>query len=217
MLVIKPTAGLCNRLRVVFSYYSKAVSENKQLIVIWRPDNFCPGFFLDYFKPIHNVVFIKKNEEYTPDYEGFSIHKEFPPNYDTLHLVESIESAILEKRKRLGKYVALHIRRTDHSGPAKWRNKFVTDESFFQFIDEQSKDMNVYVATDNKETFDIFKGKYKDSIVFDYHAVKKSLRKTTLHDAIVDLFMCIYAEKFKGSGWSSFTDFIETNRERRIA
>lgn len=45
ILVVKPIGGLCNKLRVIFSYYKKAINENKKLIIIWIADRDCPGFF----------------------------------------------------------------------------------------------------------------------------------------------------------------------------
>ena len=35
MIVIVPNGGLCNRLRVIFSYYNYAISNNETLTVIW--------------------------------------------------------------------------------------------------------------------------------------------------------------------------------------
>ena len=49
MYVIHPRGGLCNYLRVVFSYYIKARKLNQELVVIWKITSECNGFFLDYF------------------------------------------------------------------------------------------------------------------------------------------------------------------------
>ena len=38
------------------------------------------------------------------------------------------------------------------------------------------------------------------------------MRKTSLRDAILDIYMCVSSEKFMGSGYSSFSDFIECLR-----
>ena len=53
--VIKPSGGLCNYLRVIFSYYQYAQKINKKLVVIWTVTRFCNGFFLDYFEPVENI------------------------------------------------------------------------------------------------------------------------------------------------------------------
>ena len=52
MIVVKPIGGLCNKLRVTFSYYLLAKSQNKKLYVIWNIGSDCLGFFLDYFEEI---------------------------------------------------------------------------------------------------------------------------------------------------------------------
>ena len=38
MIIIKPTGGLCNYLRVIFSYYEYARKNNSELNVIWIED-----------------------------------------------------------------------------------------------------------------------------------------------------------------------------------
>ena len=45
MIVIQPTSGLGNKLRVIFSYYELAKKQNKKLYVIWIINNACNGFF----------------------------------------------------------------------------------------------------------------------------------------------------------------------------
>ena len=90
--VIHPVAGLCNQLRVVFSYLAYCKSMNRSMIVIWEVGLHCPGFFLDYFQPIPNVVFLKNNtHNYTIDYKGFSVHPEYHPEekdiYQDLKLI----------------------------------------------------------------------------------------------------------------------------------
>lgn len=49
MITIQPVGGLCNYLRVIFSYYVYATNMNEQLLVIWNETEYCNGFFLDYF------------------------------------------------------------------------------------------------------------------------------------------------------------------------
>lgn len=61
MIVIQPKGGLCNYLRVIFSYYSKCCKENNELVVIWIKTSPCPGYFLDYFTPIDKVTFYESN------------------------------------------------------------------------------------------------------------------------------------------------------------
>jgi hypothetical protein len=72
---------------------------------------------------------------------------------------------------------------------------------------------NLYIATDNKDTYNIFKNRYTNKIKINYtNEVYNSLRHTSIKDAIIDLYMCVYSNNFKGSGWSSFTETIEQLR-----
>ena len=57
--VLETKAGLCNRLRAVFSYYKSLENTNTKMIVIWKPDIHCPGYFLDYFKPVPGITFLR--------------------------------------------------------------------------------------------------------------------------------------------------------------
>lgn len=227
MIVIIPEGGLCNYLRVMFSYYSLSLEKNTKLIVIWYKTSACPGLFLDYFKPIENITIeYNNNKNYNINYQGCSINKDYPPNYEQLELLPEMKSIIVNKCTILNNnYISVHIRRTDHSDSAKKNNVYTDDIDFINFIDkviETEKEIetpNLYIATDNKITFSSFKNKYKykNLIKFDYHTTnEREQRHTTLKDAIIDLYMCVYSSHFMGSGWSSFTDLITTLRTLEI-
>ena len=214
MYVIHPRGGLCNYLRVVFSYYIKARELNEELVVIWKITSECNGFFLDYFMPIKNITFKKNNnDKHKINYYGYyPINNNI--NYSMLEPIPELKNIILNKMNILNnKYNAIHVRRTDHVDLAKKKNKYTSDEMFFEYIDN-IKDKNcIYIATDNEKTYNEFKDKYKDNIKFNYHNEINGLRKTSLKDAISDLFMCVYANNFMGSQYSSFTDLINSLRK----
>jgi len=218
-IIIYPCGGLCNKLRVTLSYYQFAKTKNKKLIVIWDITSHCNGFFLDYFEPIENIYFIKNNSNnYKIFYNGFSTHSDFP-FYITPEL-KLLPFMMDEVKKRIeileNNYIAVHIRRTDHIIDAKSNNLFTTDENFYDFIDKNIEENNkqyIYIATDNKATYSIFKNVYKNKIKIDYplelnSQISNTIRHTTLKESIIDLYMCSYSNNFKGSGWSSFTDTI---------
>ena len=76
---------------------------------------------------------------------------------------------------------------------------------FFKFIDSQPKNIYIYLATDNRKTQDKFIKKYGNRIKINKMIIQNDkVRQTNLEDAIIDLFVCSRAKKFKGSGWSSF-------------
>jgi len=110
-------------------------------------------------------------------------------------------------------YISVHIRRTDHIQLAKYNNRYTDDEEFINFLDKSDNNKNIYIATDNKITYNKFKKKYQNRIKIDYHKTNNnSLRKTSLQDAIIDIYICVYSDDFMGSGWSSFSRVIKSLR-----
>lgn len=209
MFVIKPLGGLCNCLRVVFSCYSYCKEKNLDLVVIWKVTSACNGFFLDYFKPIKNINFIKNNNKYNINYSSCYPYKNYKPNYEKLELLPKLKNIINNKISILNNnYISVHIRRTDQVNPAKKNNRFITDEMFIKYIDSYENKKNIYIATDNKQTYDFYKKKYNTLIKFNYHNELKGLRKTSLNDSIIDLYMCVYSDNFMGTVYSSFSDLI---------
>lgn len=215
MLTIKPRGGLCNYLRCILSFYKYTKSINSELNVIWEKTEACPGFFLDYFEPLKGINFITGHTQLTFDYSGSGHKMNYNPDYSELKLLPYMNEKIQERIQLLeNNYISLHIRRTDHTELAQEKNRFTSDDDFMQFIDKQDKNKNIYIATDNKETYDIFKQKYTDRIKLDYHTINENcLRQTTLEDAIIDIYMCVYSDEFLGSGWSSFSGAITSIRK----
>ena len=214
-MVIHCRAGLCNRLRTIFSYYRLAQKENKKLVVIWNKNRECPGHFNDYFVPIKDISFTNNNK-LKVYYKGWDPHPDYSPDYNLLKLNPHMLNIINQKRKKLdNKYNAVHIRRTDAVKYAKINNSYTDDNQFIDFINKNS-DKNLYIATDTKKTYNQFKNKFENLVKLPYHKTLYGLRKTTLKDSIIDLYMCIYADKFKGSGYSSFSDFILEIRKNDI-
>jgi len=218
-IVVWPTGGLCNKLRVVLSYFEEAKLQNKELHVIWDS----PGYFLDYFEAIDGITFYRSNEkDLKVDYKGCAWHPDH--NYRTkfsmyknLKVLPRIQSKIEDNLLQLGKtYNAVYVCRTDQDvESAKKNNAFTTDEDFYNFIEEHNEVSSLYVATDNKVTFDNFKMKYETKMKLDY-----TEEQTTIVQSVVDLFTCVYADHFKGSGWSSFSGTIlslrKCNQENKI-
>lgn len=221
-IVVWPSGGLCNKLRVTLSYFVEAQLQNKELHVIWDTTEHCPGYFLDYFEPIDGITFYRSNENNLKlDYKGSAWHPDH--NYRTkfemyknLKVLPHIQSKIEDNILLLGNnYVAVHVRRTDHVELAKKNNAYTTDDDFFNFIDEHKQVESLYVATDNQVTFDMFKARYDSKMKLDYTDEQSvaSIRQTTIEQSIIDLFTCVYADQFKGSGWSSFSGTILSLRK----
>jgi len=216
--VLKARYGLCNRLRAIFTHYMFAKDNNKLLIVIWQPDTpVCPGFFLDYFKPIKGIRFIKNNEQnLTIDYEGTAPHALYKTKnyrYKDLELLPYLYNKVKKNAHSLGKdYIAVHIRRTDFKN-VDWKE---SDKTFIAFLNKHEK-KNIYIATDNRDTQDYFMNLYPNRIkCMILITPSNSKRQTTLESAIIDMFTCIYAYKFMGTPGSSFSSTIENIRTMHV-
>ncbi len=215
MITIKPTGGLCNKLRVTFSYWEYAKVNNKKLTVIWEVCDLCPGYFLDYFEPIDGITFLKMtdSQRLSLDYKGYDWHPDFNPNekfiYFELKLLPEIQAKVDEKVKLMsGNFIAIQVRRTDHTELALKNNQFTADEDFCRFIDENPTG-SLFIASDNKQSFDYFKERYPDRVKTEYPKNDPTkLRHTSLEDSIIDMFVCVHSTSFKGSGWSSYGDLI---------
>jgi len=225
VVVIEPTEGLCNRLRVVFSYYRYARERNLPLVVYWHPSPECDGFFLDYFEPLPGATFHREppSKGTVVDYHGYEWHPDYNPYsiylYKGLCLNARMQQALDHLWTRLGNpetMVAVHVRRTDHTSHALRHGQYTTDEAFFRFVDKHP-DHRILLATDNAATQQTFFQRYGRHRVRCPTLIQQThqLRQTSVYVAVLDLFACVEAAHFKGSGWSSFSDLIHQLRFHR--
>ena len=98
---------------------------------------------------------------------------------------------------------------------AKINKVYSSDEKFINFLNNSNnKNKNIYIATDNILTYNKYKTIYKNRIKLNFHKIiKNGFRKTSLQDAIIDIYMSVYSDNFLGSRWSSFSELIYTLRE----
>lgn len=168
-------------------------------------------FFLDYFKPIENIIFLKNNNDNLDlNYRGCLLHSDFNPYekfiYYDLELLDHLKLKLNNIILNLNPYIAIHVRRTDHCG---YDNKYTTDDEFINFINDNN-DYKLYIATDNRDTQKKFYNLFNKRIKI-INWIKKNnsqFRKTTLEQTILDIYICINSNYFKGSYYSSFSDFI---------
>ena len=226
------TSGLSNRIRTILGFYYICKLKNKLLNVIWIKDNVCNGDFLEYFKIIDGInIFNKKIDNI--DYIGQSTIEIILNNYNIqvtkdiykelyryINPVDSIQNKIQKfiNENNIKNLIGIHVRRTDYTGNfiGKLLNGSNADEEFFDYIERYSKKMPFYSATDNKESQDIYKNIYKKRALF-YEKIKDSdnIRKTTLENAIIDIFILSYCKKIKGTSNSSFSEFSKYLKSSR--
>jgi hypothetical protein len=211
-ITVHAKSGLCNKVRVILSYLYKANKEGKKLRVIWLVDDECPEKYSNLFADIDNmdVISTKNIYDYSTwdqdniDYISNNYHQLLKP-------LPCIQKTIDYCKEKLeNNYIACHIRRTDAMTHSAHKPK--TDEEYMNFIDQYNSNIKIYIATDNKETQDIFIKKYNNRIIIKKIKPSEKLRQTSVQDAVVDIYMCAGATYFMGSYGSSFTDLINNLR-----
>ena len=140
-------------------------------------------------------------------------------DYSCLKLLPHIDKNISNEISKLNeKYIAIHVRRTDiYCFYNKLNVKFNNSYGIYDTFINSSNIKNLYIATDNIETYQYFSEKYKNSHKINNNISylnTKNRRKTTLYDSIIDLYMCINSTEFLGTELSSFTEFILNNRKK---
>jgi len=218
-ITVHARSGLSNKIRVMLSYLYRANKENKKLKIIWQIDEECPELYHNLFQPIENmeVVTTKVLTDFTtwePDnlnYIDNKYHKFLKPIPEIQNRIDLYKQEL--DSNNLG-YISCHIRRTDiviHQGQSWYKPK--TDQDYMNFIDQFDSNMKIYLATDNKDTQDIFINKYHDRLVIKKIVPSSNLRQTSVQDALTDIYVCVGAKHFMGSSGSSFTDLIEYLRK----
>jgi len=204
--------GLCNKLQVVLSYLYKANLENKKLKIYWIIDDECPDIFSNLFQPIDNVEFVYVNaDEDIYDYNTYQKENQeyiFAGYYQYLKPLPEIQDVIDNYKKLLNSdvgYISCHIRKTDSLSIYD----HLQDKVYMDFIDQYDSKLKIYIATDNKDTQDIFKNVYGDRLVIKEIIPSNNLRQTSLQDAVIDIYVCAGSTYFMGTNGSTFTNTID--------
>jgi len=212
---VQVVLGLCNRLRVMFSYLMRYPPP---LTVTWIKDRDCDAHFQDLFEygSLKNIVIFDELPGYEKrvDVRTFEKHPQITwkevGNALKLHLrpIPSLQQRISNQLQTMGPdFVAVHIRRTDHVALAREHDKFTEDDVFLQFLDKQNG--NIWCATDNEETCKLLFARYGQRVRYLHHSEG---RFGPLQDAVVDMYLCINASEFQGTKFSSFSRCIKEMR-----
>jgi hypothetical protein len=132
--------------------------------------------------------------------------------YKKLKIKSRLNNIVNEfiKKNNLQDGISLHVRRTDHVSLAQNSNNYSDDQEFFDFIDKFPNNTTIFLATDNLKTQEQFIERYGKRL-FYYKKIKEgnNLRKTSLEDAVIDIFIAARIKNFKGSKHSSYSELIE--------
>ena len=217
-------------------YLWVAEQSEQELNVYWHIDDACNGHFLEIFQPLDGVNFVDFDNEGEVDFRGYgtfnqilyhymqsnsvdaNIYEEHKRMYRKLQPLPPIQEKvrIFCETNRISTCTGMHIRRTDHEELARTYQSFSSDDAFIDFIQNNPDSSGVFIATDNRETQDVFASLYRDKVLFYSRITEsKALRKTSLEEALIDALVCSNCWSFMGSGYSSYTDFIEILRSLR--
>jgi len=228
-LIICTKNGLCNKLRVLFSWWEYAKTVDRGLIVYWYDHTdlrkhlggACAGHFYDVFEPIGGAPVLDDDTVVTElDYKGCHPHPDFDPAkqfiYTDLTLRPYLREQVNTNVTEIGDdFIAVHVRRSDFvKAIAKRRGIYKSDEQFFSEIDQFEEHRWIYLATDNEETQSIFMARYPDRLMVQSRIKQNDdrHRQTGIEGAVIDLYTCIEAADFIGTPESTFTEFIQQHR-----
>lgn len=146
-------------------------------------------------------------------------------NYFNPELTDELKEKVEKLKETMfnnEKYIALHVRGTDHITCAmNTTEDKVSYNDFYDFIDKyQSEYKYIYVATDDDRIKKKFIDKYGNKLSFyesicEPYKMGNSVRFTTAESIYIDTFICRDADRFLGTPKSTFSDFIKLLRFNR--
>jgi len=210
---VMPIGGLCNRLRVIGSRMVAARAAAQTLTVWWPIHPACPALFSDLFEKPPADLIIRDGEVAPPAIEttcyvlpGIASALWGPVILAALRPLPIIQNRIDTLLAELGtEFTAVHIRRTDHN------IRYAEDACYAVFAAAAEKG-KVFAAADNPRSIATLKRSLGDRLIYGGEFAVVGIRLTAVADAVVDLWVAGRAARFKGTYWSSFSEWIEMMR-----
>jgi hypothetical protein len=229
-LVVRATGGIARRLRVLLSYLAVARLESRRLTVVWLSEPDCPATFAELFEPLPtNVaadVNILADAAHAPANAPL-VHGVAHPAFNgaallgpmLLRLIKprpELAAAISGLLQRLGpSFSAAHLRRTDLPAAAGAAGDAM-DVAVAAWACNDTQPL--FVATDHPRSLNAIRrllppGQVVSRGVFPH--MGSALRKTSIADAVVDMWVASHASRFVGTPTSSFSEAVEAMRLAR--
>tara|TARA_R110002020_G_scaffold129559_1_gene290022 strand:+ start:561 stop:1196 length:636 start_codon:yes stop_codon:yes gene_type:complete len=199
-------AGLCNRLRVALSYLEYARSLGEELVFTWPINDACNEAFDLHFEPIDGLKITQEldRDHGWQDRHGVFPHPDHHPNYDLIKPKYEIDLIRTP-------YNAVHIRSSEH-----WEENRKNPSEFIRFIKESK--LPVWLATDLRQTQVLVSSHgsvHTFATIEESDRIEELYRHTNLKHSVVDLFMCVKAQNFLGTKYSSFSETINCMRNQQ--
>ena len=209
---VRPIGGLCNRLRVIGSRLVAARAAGQTLTVWWFVHPACPALFGDLFEAPPANLIVRDGEVGPRDVEttcsvlaGADEAVWGPVILAALRPLPAIQERIDRLVALAGPdFTAVHIRRTDHN------TRYEEDSAYVDFA--ANHDGKVYVSADNPRSIATVKRALGDRVVYGADFRQTGIRLTDVADAVVDIWVAGKAARFKGTFYSSFSEWIEMIR-----
>lgn len=220
-----PIGGLCNRLRTIVSHLEWCQQNGGEVLhVYWVPHVACAVRFSELFVTdglsAAGIVL----------YEGMLPRPGVADVIQTCSVRAGVEESVWARRaasllrplpaiqtridahlRRLGpEFTALHIRRTDHN------ENYDQDVQYAAFAVAHGSNP-VYAAADNPRSLATLKRELGNRLHYNGRFGMSGIRYTAVTDAVVDLWVCAHSTQFRGTFYSSFSDWIEMMRSLRGA
>ena len=181
MLYIYGPNNIFQRLEILTSYYTYAMSLNEELTFIWTITKECPFTFLYYFKPITNVHVISElPKNINIDFSITNPH-ECGCDYTILKLNSHVKVKLNKLLKlHKNKFNAIYINHEINTS-------MNLQTQYEEFLDQY--DMDIYIGSTSQESYTTFLDLY-------YNFVKI---KSYDNNPLINLYMCALSQHFKGA------------------
>jgi hypothetical protein len=233
-VLIYPFGGLGNRVRALLAFAAICEQRGLGLDAVWSSDSLCNGFLDDYFLPLEGVNVLRSDGSLDPgdyveihrgcyrpihiylkEHLGWELgyddtgHEIYRRLWEKIRPVEGLRREVLAfaGKEALEDCIGIQVRRTDHSMYLARHKDFSDDNYFFGLVEKHCPD-RVFLATDNRETQDLYRKRFGERILvfrsIDGNSSSQEVRKTSLESAVLDVFALSLCKEVYRSHYSSF-------------
>ena len=222
MIIIQPSGGLGNRMRVINSAYILAQKKKCKLYVLWKmcDELNCPFEELFELPKEFKVYNFRSNFNLKKLWMQMSQKQRFA-NED---IENNKTDGILNEGFFSSLSNSVYISTWEHFYPAKDYHLFIPRKALLEKVDNIAKkfgshsvgaieqelkiqpDTKFYLATDDAKEEERLAVRFRDAIITNQNKTLERDSIAGMHDALIDLYCLSKTDKIFGSYYSSFTD-----------